>query len=246
MIDYKIEPEKISIDELNFHKFIKWAEKLCEEGDLNGSFSVLERAEKFLGYANLVEPKQQSFYGKILSQRIICNKHLWQNKRDLKYLKLMSEDVLSGLNLKISKNEKAVFCLRCGDVFAAQDDFDKAEENYQLAYDLVNKGDFAEAEYLGHLAEIKSRNGKNAEALKLFEKALFIMQTQAEIRPFHKLIIESGLYMRLAKCLFATAHYYMAMKFLFRSYKMCLKLKFIHGMPQRLKQFHQNLSGRGA
>lgn len=179
-----------------------------------------------------------------LGHRILCYKHLYQNTEDINHLHNMCIDARKGLGLQIPRTSKAKFYLRLGDVYMLQGSFVAAERAYRIAYEVCKKGDYSKAEFLGHWAEAKALNGKCAEAIGLLKHALAHLKVFPPPRPFHRLIVVSGVEARLVRAAFKCKSYGLAMKYLIHSYMLAWWLKIYYGNPVRLKQFHGTLFRR--
>lgn len=212
---------------------IEQAEELREQGNSDEAMvlltEVVQQAQE-RGHLNLV--------ASALGHRILCHKHLFQNTGNEVHLVNMEQDVAHGLALPIAEMDKAVFYLRQGDTFLFRNYAQQAENAYDTACTLVAKGGHAEAEYLGHLAEAKSLNGKCNEAIELLLQAIGIANIAQNVRPFHKLIILSGLQARLIKTALACKKYGLAIGAFVNGYSIAWWLRLWYHMPQRLNQYH--------
>lgn len=176
-----------------------------------------------------------------LAHRILCDKHIFQNGGWDVHLEFMNLDIEQGLALPISPSAKSVFMLRKGDYLTFQNKLEEAEAAYAQAYQLVEKDGYTEAEYLGHWAEAKARVGKIDEALTDLATAVSYMKTCLNVRPFHKAVIISGLRARTIKPALSARRYGLAGLSFAHGYSLAWLLALRYRMPQRLKQFHQQL-----
>lgn len=245
MIDYQTDHNRVVL----VKRMIKQAELIRERGNNWAAIDLLLEAEVLIfepvNSGSGLSSGASLVLAEVFGQEIVCFKHLYQNTRREEYLESMEEKIQQGLNLNIPDENKAVFHLRRGDTLTTKGDYEGAERSYQKALDLVELlENHATAEYMGHLGESMSNNGKANYAVELISRALNLM-TRQKIVEWHKLIIVSGLYGRLAKAAFKNGEYRLAVRSLWVSYRMARKLKKEHGMPQRLNQFYQRLLGKG-
>lgn len=175
-----------------------------------------------------------------LGHNIVIDKHFWWTTKDNGFLELMRADV--GLGLKIAKMKKlpgrylAVFQLRMGDVLVDEKKFAEAVEWYRksvrsLAGLSKNAG---YGEYLGHLGRGLVL-AKKKEAEKVLLRALNFIQKDKDIRPFHRLILESAVIVSLS--LYHKKKNPKKSKELFnKAFVMARNLDEKYKMPMRLKQ----------
>lgn len=243
MIDYKIDPNPVVLAK----RMIKQAELLREHGDTWGSIDQLMEARELIRDSGEgpLSLGALMVLAEALGHEIVCFKHLYQNTGKLEYLDYMAESVSEGLDLEIPDEQKAVFYLRRGDILTSLNEYEDAERSFQKALDLVELlENHTTAEYMGHLGESMTKNGKAEKGVEIILKALHLMNRQ-KVEEWHRLIIVSGLYGRLSKAALKSGKYQLAFSSLWATYKMARKLKKEHGMPQRLNHFYQRLLGRG-
>jgi len=227
------------VQAVNVLSLIKQAEKVREEGNSTLAAHMLgialQDAER-LGRDELI--------GETLGQLIVCLKHLYQNG-DKSSLASMEQMVARGLVLKISDQSKAVFLLRQGDVYTFKKEYKPAEASYNAALRLVLKTNgYLAIEYKGHWAESLLKIGRDSKYVsRLIEDAINDLAKVTDVREFHRLIILSGLYARLAKSQKQSWQFIRAYRSLRKCYQLCKQLRNQYNMPQRLNQFYQNLPG---
>lgn len=226
---------KTRVDEMLEH-----AELIRENGDSEQAISILTEAIRL---AQRMDDRVLT--ARALGHRIVCYKHLWQNLGLQKYLRLMQEDIDRGLALDVESKHRAAFYLRKADIHASCGESVEAEENYRQAYQLVGKGNYTEGEYLGHWAESLVDVGRAREAVYLLLKAILIVTSDRKIPAWHRLIVHSGLYGRLSKAAWKARKPVTAIIALGKCWTMSRRLARDYNMPQRLKQFHLRLCGKG-
>ena len=219
---------------------IREAERICEQGHPHEAMEILNRVIE-----NTRKNGDPEMEGSALGYKIVCLKHIHQNTGSEKVLEQMHGHIKLGMMLPISEQHKAVFHLRLGDVHTAMRDYKNAERSYRKAAWLVRRDKIAHPEYLGHYAESKAVNGKPMLAIILILIALRrVDEVKGILRPFHRLILISGLYARLAKSAIKARKFGLALSALFKGYSLAWWLAIRHKMPQRRKQYHLALIGR--
>ncbi len=213
---------------------IDLAETQREKGEIEEALSLLTQV--------IDEARECSNYSVLasaLSHRVLCYKHLYQNTRKDKYLDLLEEDVDEGTQLDIPEQKMAVFYLRSGDITKLRGYSFLALDFYEMAYECVKKGGVEECEYAGHYAEALADSGEWQEANNIIIDALHLLYSLTDVRPFHRLILLSGLFARQVKALRVGKKYFRAVIIFFLGYLLAWKLKLVYKMPQRLNQYHQ-------
>jgi tetratricopeptide (TPR) repeat protein len=218
---------------------IEQAEILREHGDTAGALSMLTAI-----ISEASEAQDYQSLASALGHCIVCFKHLFQNGGGEDHLRGMEQDIEQGFGLPIPEAGKAVFYLRLGDVQMLRGNLPAAEAAYSKAYEVVSKGDHTEAEYLGHLAEAKAFNGKCAESIELLNQALAYMKTCPNVRPFHRVVIVSGLKARMIRAALKCGRYELAISSFVYGYAQAWWLKVNYRMPQRLNQYHSAIFRR--
>jgi len=172
---------------------------------------------------------------------LVCYKHLYQNTRNESYLSAMAAEVNWALELPIPEMDKAVLWLRKSDVAFALGNLTDAEALRVQACEMVEKNSLSEAEYLGHLAEVKAMCGKLMEAEYLFGCAATILEGTRRHRSFNQVSLECGMFARRAKLAALQKRYWCASRYFLRGYHLALIYKYRYGMGQRLRQYHDAL-----
>lgn len=216
-----------------------------EEAELMREHRLVDEAIQLLSEIiyTALSINETSIIARAVAHRILCFEHLYKNTGAEEFLQKMLDDILFGIErLSVSPAEKAVFHLRYGVYYMLQGKNTEAESESQIAYDTAPEED--KAEYLGHLAALKALNGKVQEAIGNLLSALQLVQSRGPARAFHKMIIISGLYARLAKVAPRGRRYYLTITSLIRGYRLAWVLKREHGMPQMLNSYHQAILPR--
>lgn len=172
---------------------------------------------------------------------VLCYKHLYQNTANKLFLSKMETEIDRALALPIQDQHKAVFWLRRCDIESERGDFSRAEAFCKRACDLVEKNGGAEAEYLGHLAEVKTMIGKFTEAENLFTQAISILNTTRDLRPFHRVTLKCGLLARQTRLEMAQGRLVATLWCFLRGYRLAWVYKVRYGMGQRVLQYHAAL-----
>lgn len=174
-----------------------------------------------------------------IQQLVICYKHRWQNSGTDRYLDWMMQTIEKGFALKVPDTSKAGFYLRRADVRAAREQLGEAFGDYQLAYDLVEKGGHSQAEFLGHLAEYQAKLGAPKPAFRNIAEAISMMwKIKTPNKPWRKWVILSGMYGRKAVVQKIFSWRLRAKVSEGIGYLMAWWLLLRYGMGQRLKQAH--------
>lgn len=177
-----------------------------------------------------------------LAERIVCWKHLLQNRprsQESKYLSLMKRDAEAGLRLRVSISYKSPFYLRLGDYYIFLRDFVLAERAYRKAVDL-KEGEFDEGEYIAHWAESLLAVEQTQYALKVIRKSLNLaMKRKGGYERWHWLIVLSGILSRKVKIDLVNGHKRSAQKAFAKGYALAWVLLVWYWKPQRWRQYHQ-------
>lgn len=120
------------------------------------------------------------------------------------FWELLKGDAESGLQIadayNIHGHPRAVMFLRRGTYDMFHKNYDAAIEWFQKAYAALPTTEQAatRAEFLGHLGEAEGSAGK-AEGIAHLEQALVEIGGSTDTRLFHKMVIESGIHLRIAQ-----------------------------------------------
>ncbi len=183
----------------NIQQMIERGEMAREHGEHAAALQYLDEA--LIAAADSQRPADIIT---VLGHRLLIYKHLAQSTGKDIYYELMFGDTLNGLRLaeahNISGVAKADMLLRQGDYFLVKKDNGKAVELFEQAIELLdlegpskNRGRYAE--YLGHYGLSLVLAGDSSGLTRLAE-ALTLVEHNEELRPFHKLIILSGMHGR--------------------------------------------------
>lgn len=190
-------PEALS--ESAVHKLFEEFERLSERGSYAEALEIIDRA--CLEAAFSARP---DWVVEALNHKLHVYKHLYQKSGEAVYLDSMA--AVANLALVFAEKHglsgppKAAALLRSADVYYLKSDLAQAVEFYQRALDEIPplpEGRYAE--YLSHWAAAKIKLSQDPAILADLEKALSLAEKDASLRPFHKLIIVSGINARLAE-----------------------------------------------
>lgn len=218
----------------NFQKF----ELLSEKGSYKSALILINNLI-------FVFLKKQNI--KNLLQALVHRAHIWkhfyQKTEDRNFLDFIYSDLVLALNLSSKhgiKTGKENILLRLGDYFFELNQLSSAEKYYlqSLKYFISKKKDIRFAEFLSHHALALAKQNKYHKALKEFSEAINLAEQDSGCRIFHKKIIVSGIYLRLAK-----ANIFRKDKNSFKNnFKKALviakDLKYKHKMPMRYLQLN--------
>lgn len=174
-----------------------------------------------------------------LGQRLIIYKHKWQLSGDAVFLELLKGDADTGTAIvekySLEGHSKAVMLLRSGDYFYENKNYSEAANNYANAVDNLPEGDIAQPEFLGHLGVALCLSGDNGGLEKL-NTALNLAEADRNLRPFHKIIIISGIQMRLAESEYAFGNIEKAKEHLEIAFQLGKELESEHNIGMRTVQ----------
>ncbi len=226
-------------------ELIDQSEKQREQGALSDALASIDNAIALAGEeANYIE----------LLEAIAHKLEIWKSfhakTQQSVFWELLKGDAEAGLYIaeayNIQSHPRAVMLLRRGT-------YDMFRKNYEAAVDWFQKACAAlpeneqagtRAEFLGYLGEAEGNAGR-IEGITHLEQALAEVQASSDMRPFHKMVIESGIHLRVAKVLVqmgreeeARAHWQSAKN-------IAESLVFEHNMPSRLEQCIKFAEHRG-
>lgn len=178
-----------------------------------------------------------------LGHRIVCNKLMYRHDPNPVYLKKMEEDCLTGINLPVSDEQRAVFFLRLGDLLELKGRFEEAKRQIETAYKYVKKGGIEEVEYLGHLGIALYHTKLKSTAFTILENAINKASKVSDFREFHMLIVLSKINAWLCRVAFVDHSPIAGLKAFCRGYFQAWKLRIKYKMPERLLEYHNNMFG---
>lgn len=223
-------------------------EKLIEQGELARERDDVESALVCFDKA-IIEALKASDYAEAinaLGHHLLVYDRLYKQTHNSAFLEMMYMDAQTGLRLAEKNNihgqPLALMQMRTAEYFLDNKDFTQAEEKYQTAFDELSSDPVVtneeKAEYLGHLAEAVIYGGDIDRSEPLFREAHELLsQSSEQLRDFHRLIIESGLLMREAHGLYLNDQQDKAKALLMQIEPLAIKLKDVHNMDSRYKQF---------
>ncbi len=180
----------------------------------------------------------------VLQHRLEVYKHAFQATGEPLFLELMRADVETGLRLAAAHefpDAQATFQLRLGDTLLLRGDAVGSLPAYREAVSLVDPetNPARRAEFLSHLGRARAKAGELEQSKQDLEQSLRLAEAAEGVRPFHKLIIVSGILMRLAEWAKLSGDTGASKGYLDRASVMARELNAEHQMPMRLKQIEQ-------
>lgn len=143
---------------------------------------------------------------RVLLEKWLTYKHLWQETQNDLYLSLGSAEVQHADYLTyaydVSPELHVLTQRNLGDYLTLREDYQGAEEELRSALEKVAGDDVSRADLLGHLAPVVWKTEGSAAAEQLFSEAMTLLQLQPEA-PSHFVnqVWQSGVYLRWAQCL---------------------------------------------
>ena len=220
---------------------------LKQQGEIASERGQQDKALSCLDRALVMALKGKDYAGAInvLGHHLHIYKVLFQETGDKNFMEMFYSDVLAGLRLAEKNNirgqAKSVMLLRAGDLLYVYERLSQKQPN-SMHWRLreLNKTSKqpagTHAEYIGHWAVALAQIGKLKFALTTFDQAFELLKRDSELRPFHRLIIESGILLRRAEAYGAFKRKNDAEKDLLQAKEVSSRLKRKFGMGARLKQ----------
>jgi tetratricopeptide (TPR) repeat protein len=239
--------EKNPIEEnLSAQDLKNLGEKTALQGDSAAALSYLEKA-----VIEAVKEGNDKELLNTIAHIAIVYKHQFhtldpKDPMRVPFIELMGAHALAGIRIaeekKIFGQPKSAVQFRYGDYFYAKGDYSQAADEYNKALSELEQyeGEDKEkiqAEYLGHYGQALGMNG-NTEGLTVMHKALESIQNSSESkeRPFEKMIIASGLLMRIAEVSLNMQDTPSALDALTKAQEMAIALNDSYNIPNRFKQ----------
>jgi hypothetical protein len=179
-----------------------------------------------------------------LGHHLHIYKVYFQQTKDPTFMELLYSDVITGLRIaecnNVTGQPKSVMHLRGGTYWMYKEDFTQALEQFALALEELSKSNpkpSIQAEYLGHYGQALAKSG-HTEGFAKLKEALQIIRTHRDLRPFHQLIVESGILLRLADAYISRHDLDNARSYLKEAKPLVDELAQEHGMEMRQNQFH--------
>ena len=174
-------------------------EYLSERGDYAAALELIDRT--CLEAAFSARP---DWVVEALNHKLHVYKHLYQKTGEAIYLDSMGAVANLALDFcekhRLTGPPKAAALLRYADACYLKADLVQAVEFYQRALaEIPPLPEGRYAEYLSHWAVAKIKLNQDPAILVELEKALTLAKNDATLRPFHQLIILSGIQARLAE-----------------------------------------------
>lgn len=226
-------------------ELIDQSEKQREQGVLSDALVSIDNAIALAGeeasYIELLEA---------IAHKLEIWKFFHAKTQQSVFWELLKGDAEAGLYIaetyNIQGHPRAVMLLRRGTYDMFHHNYNGAVEWFEKAHAALPATEQAgtRAEFLGYLGEAEGNAGR-IEGITHLEQALAEVQASSDMRPFHKMVIESGIHLRVAKVLVqmgreeeARAHWQSAKN-------IAESLVFEHNMPSRLEQCIKFAEHRG-
>ena len=225
--------------DVSYKQLIENLEMAREQGDYPKALLFAEEAVILSAQEKNLEQLVNA-----LAQKLLIYFHLFEKTENQLYNDLMYGDVQTGLQLVeehgISGQSKAVMLLRTGDYYLHKNQPGKTVDYFALAIQFVDPEKKAEyAEYLNKWGYAESLAGDVTSGQLKIEKAEELVENDKTLRPFHKLIISSGISMRLAHCYFLANNQKQAKEEFAKAKIMADELSTQYSMPMRLLQIER-------
>ncbi len=220
---------------MNYKQLIQKAEIAREHNQQTKALELLDLTLIEVGLK-----KRYDLMLETLAQRLIIWLHYFQSTGDASFLELLVADARAGYAIgttkKVKKGLVAIMLHRIGHYHFYKKEFKESAIFYKASLeDLLPKDKGQIAEYTGHYALSLILSGDKKGLTKL-KQALVLASDDKKLRPFHKLIIESGLLIRLAIASWHLKDRKMYQEYLDEAQVLALVLKDKYKMPQRLQQ----------
>lgn len=185
--------------EKKIRKLFEQFENFSEQGQTSEAVRVIGKACLEAASAGRPDLVVETF-----NHKLHIFKHLFQKTGQEIYLSLMRSEALSAVNLakkyRVQGLPKAAALLRYADTFYLEDDYKKSTSIYSRALEVLPKTVSGEyAEFLSHWAISAIKLRKDKKSLEQLKEALSMAESDVTLRPFHKLIVVSGIQGRLAE-----------------------------------------------
>ena len=228
---------------IDFAKLLETGEIAREQEQYTKALNIFNELIVTAGLA-----KKHIYVFDALIHRSHLYKHLYQKTNDAVFLLLMSNDAQTSYQIAKTKlkNKLDVAFMDLGNFHYLKEDFEQSSKYYNLAIKhLNNKPKAPYAEFLSHLGISQVLAGRK-QGLVLLKKAGALIAQDQSLRPFHKLVVESGNDMRvlLATHKLRTEHNTKLLKTKIASQVNLLAKKY--GMPMRQIQYRQLLKTIGS
>lgn len=220
-------------------EYIDQSEKLREQGALSDALVSIDNAIAFAGEeANYVELLEA------MAHKLEIWKFFHTKTQQAVFWELLKGDAITGLHIaeayNIHGHPRAVMLLRRGTYDMFHKNYNSAVEWFKKAYSALPASEQTgtRAEFLGHLGEAEGSTG-NEEGVAHLEQALAEVKASTDIRPFHKMVIESGIHLRAARVSMVLRRERDARVHWEQAKNISEILSKEHNMPARLAQCHK-------
>lgn len=181
---------------MTYEQLIEKGEKERELGNISEALSLFEQAILVAITENRITDVVEA-----LGQKLLVYKHHFQTTQNTMFLEFMRSDIETGMRLvekhNLDGHPKAVMNLRMGDYYLENKAAKSSVPYYKAAVDAlpeVNPG--MKAEFISHYGRALVEAG-DGSGIDLTKEALVLAEKDETLRPFHRLIILSGIHMRL-------------------------------------------------
>jgi tetratricopeptide (TPR) repeat protein len=223
------------MSDVAFNQLIGQAEELREQEDYVKAACTFNRAMLLAA-----EKREADNLVSAICHNLLIHKYLYENSKNPLFLEMMHAEANKALDIAekfgAPSGSKAMALLRIGDFHFELKQYEKAEEHYGEALALLNGDDGEYPHYLSVLGLSQVLAGKKDEGMKKIEDALKKAEGDSSLRPFHKLIVLSGIMMRKGHALASQEKIALANEVFMKTEELCKMLASEFGMPVRLKQ----------
>lgn len=187
------------MDNKELDQLIEQGEMVREKKNWDKALEIFDRA--IIEAARLKKPETII---NILAHKLIIYKHLYNESGNQIFLELLYNESKAGIHLAdvfiIQGQARAVSLLRVADYYYLKGDYKTANKYYYESLENLNPEDKAMyGEYLGHLGLSEVLSGEKKKGFATLDRAYEQVFENKSLRPFHKLVILSGIRLRQAK-----------------------------------------------
>lgn len=186
----------------NLKKLIDQAEIAREKKQTDKALTLLDKAIWQAG-----ADKQYNLILDALGHKMIIWLHQYQSSGDDCYLELMAAEARAGYMIgtakKVDKGFLAIMLHRLGNYHYYLEEFKEASAFAKAALTNLNKKEAGRyGEYLAHYGVYSALEG-DKKGIAHITEALHMVRQSRDLRTFHKMVVESGILIRLAIAAYA-------------------------------------------
>jgi hypothetical protein len=186
----------------NLKKLINQAEIAREKNQMAKALMLLDEVIWEAGTANRYDLTLDA-----LGHKIIIWLHRFQFTGDESYLELMASEARAGYMIgtmkKVDKGFLAIMLHRLGHYHFYKKEFGEAASFAKASLAYISKKEAGKyAEYLGHYGLALALDG-DKKGVQLLVDSLEMVRKSEDLRPFHYMIVESGVLIRIAVAAYA-------------------------------------------